>query len=56
MLVISKGFAKSEFQTFEPNFKFGAVNELTIELLQTSLQHFYSDGLIILYISSTKHS
>ena len=38
-LVISKCFPKSEFQTLEPNFAFGAVNEGTIELLQTSLQH-----------------
>ena len=28
-------FTKSEFQTFDPNFEFGAVNEQTIELLQT---------------------
>ena len=36
ILVISKSFANSEFQMFEPNFKIGAV---TIELLQTSSQH-----------------
>ena len=39
MLEISKCFAKSEFQTFEPNSEIGAVNERTIELLQTSSQH-----------------
>ena len=27
------------FQTFEPNSEIGAVNERTIELLQTSSQH-----------------
>ena len=32
----SQRFAKSEFQTFEPNSEIGAVNERTIELLQTS--------------------
>ena len=30
-LGISKCFAKSEFQTFEPNSEIGAVNEPTIE-------------------------
>ena len=40
ILVISERFAKFEFQTFEPNFQFVAVNERTIELLQTSSQHF----------------
>ena len=33
ILGISKRFAKSEFQTFEPNSEIGAVNERTIELL-----------------------
>ena len=28
------------FQTFEPNSEIGAVNERTIELLQTSSQHY----------------
>ena len=37
MLVISKRFAESEIQRFEPNFVFGAVNERAIELLQMSL-------------------
>ena len=38
MLGISKRFAKSKFQTFEPNSEIGAINEL-IKLLQTSPQH-----------------
>ena len=41
MLVISKCFAKSEFQSCEPNFGFGTVNMRTAKLLQTLSQHYY---------------
>ena len=37
--VISKRFAKSEFQILELNFEFGAINKQTVKLLQTSSQH-----------------
>ena len=40
MLVISKCFAKSEFQMLEPNLVFGAVNEQTNKLLQTLSQYY----------------
>ena len=40
MLGISKRFAKSEFQTFEPNSEIRAVNERTIEHFQTSSLHY----------------
>ena len=47
MLGISKCFAKSEFQTFEPNSEIGTVNERTIKLLQTSSQHYYTWVLLL---------
>ena len=39
MIVISKYFAESEFQSFESNFDFVAVNEPIMELLLAWLQH-----------------
>ena len=45
-LGISKCFAKSEFQTFVPNSEIGAVSEQTIELLQTSSQHYKDAALL----------
>ena len=37
-------FAKSKFQTFEPNSKFGGVNRQTIELLQNIIPALFYMG------------